>query len=391
MSAKRVAILGSTGSVGTQALDVVSRHPDQLEVAALAAGSSTDLLAEQVRRYHPDVVSLATESAAAVLSEALSVDLPRIVWGDDGLRTATSGCEADVVLNAVVGAPGLAATYEAVSNGIDVALANKESLVMAGEIIMATASENGVAILPVDSEPNALHQCLRGAAIDDVRRLVLTASGGPFRGWDSARLAEVTAAQALEHPTWKMGPRITIDSATLMNKGFEVIETHWLFGLPVEKIDVVIHPQSIVHSLIELIDGSMIAHAGPTDMRLPIQDALSYPERWDRAVDALDLPASAPWTFEAADPRSYPALGLAREALRTGGTAPAMLNAADEIAVAAFLKGALPFDQILPTVRDTLAVVEATPADSLDAILDADRVARAAAADILQAAQQTER
>ena len=364
MTRKRVSILGSTGSVGTQALEVVDRHPEQLEVAALAAGTNTDLLVEQVRRYRPAVVSLATESAAAVVADMLAADRsgdvtpdsgePRIVWGNQGLLEATSGSRADVVLNAIVGAPGLSATHDAVTNGIDVALANKESLVMAGEIIMSTARDMGVAILPVDSEPNALHQCLRGAAIEDVRRLVLTASGGPFRGWAPERLADVTAAQALAHPTWKMGPRITIDSATLMNKGFEVIETHWLFGLPVGKIDVVIHPQSIVHSLVELVDGSMIAHAGPTDMRLPIQDALSYPERWERAVEALDLPGSAPWTFEPADPARYPALGLARDALSAGGTAPAMLNAADEVAVAAFLQGKLPFDRILPTVSATL-------------------------------------
>jgi 1-deoxy-D-xylulose-5-phosphate reductoisomerase len=250
---------------------------------------------------------------------------------------------------------------------------------MAGELVMAAAAASGSAILPVDSEPNALHQCLRGTRLQDVLRLVLTASGGPFRGWSDAQLAGVTPESALRHPTWKMGPRITIDSATLMNKGFEVIETHWLFGLPPERIDVVVHPQSIVHSLIELIDGSLIAHAGPTDMRLPIQDALSYPERWERAVEPLGLPASAPWGFEAVDDERYPALTLARDALERGGTAPAVLNAADEVAVAAFLAGRLPFTAIVPLVAEVLEARPAVAADSIDAVLAADAAARAEA------------
>ncbi len=373
---KRVAILGSTGSVGTQALEVVKRHPDRLEVVALAAGGNSELLAQQVREHRPPLVSMASDAAAARLRGLLGGEAPRIVCGHDGLNEATSGAGADIVLNAVVGAAGLAATHEAVANGIDVALANKESLVMAGELIMAAARARQVDILPVDSEPNALHQCLRGADIADVRRLVLTASGGPFRGWNTEQLAGVTPARALEHPTWKMGRRITIDSATLMNKGFEVIETHWLFGLPADKIDIVIHPQSIVHSLIELVDGSMIAHAGPADMRLPIQDALSYPERWERAVEPLSLPESGPWTFEPADPERYPALSLARRALEAGGSAPAILNAADEVAVAAFLGGTLPFDRIVPLVSEVLDTCEVTTAGDLDAVLAADRAAR---------------
>jgi 1-deoxy-D-xylulose-5-phosphate reductoisomerase len=376
MSSKRVAILGSTGSVGTQALEVVKRHPDRLDVVALAAGGNRELLAQQVRDHRPELVSMATDEVAAELRALLGDEAPRIVWGHDGLGEATSGVGADIVLNAVVGAAGLAATYDAVANGIDVALANKESLVIAGELIMKAARAKQVEILPVDSEPNALHQCLRGADVADVRRLVLTASGGPFRGCSAEQLAGVTPAQALEHPTWKMGPRITIDSATLMNKGFEVIETYWLFGLPVEKIDVVVHPQSIVHSLIELVDGSMIAHAGPTDMRLPIQDALSYPERWERAVEPLGLPESGPWTFEPADPERYPALSLARRALEAGGTAPATLNAADEVAVAAFLSGALPFDRIVPLVSEVLDASDVTAMDDLDAVFAADRAAR---------------
>jgi 1-deoxy-D-xylulose-5-phosphate reductoisomerase len=244
---------------------------------------------------------------------------------------------------------------------------------------MAAAAASGSALLPVDSEPNALHQCLRGTELEDVRRLILTASGGPFRDWAPERLATVTPERALDHPTWKMGPRISIDSATLMNKGFEVIETHWLFNLPLENIDVVVHPQSIVHSLIELVDGSMIAHAGPTDMRLPIQDALSYPQRWERTVEPLGLPESAPWTFEPADPERYPALALARRALYVGGTAPAILNAADEVAVAAFLDGALPFDRIVAVVSEVLAACEVRPATDLETLFAADAAARAEA------------
>lgn len=379
MPRKRVAVLGSTGSVGVQALDVVARHPDRLEVAALAAGSNDALIADQVRQWKPAVVSMATEAAAQALRDRLGAGGPEVVCGDDGLVRATSGVDADIVLNAVVGAAGLSATHEAVSRGIDVALANKESLVMAGELIMAAARANNAAVLPVDSEPNALHQCLRGADATDVRRLVLTASGGPFRGWSADELAGVTPERALQHPTWKMGPRITIDSATLMNKGFEIIETHWLFGLPADKIDVVVHPQSIVHSLIELVDGSMIAHAGPTDMRLPIQDALSFPARWAAAVEPLDLIASAPWTFEPAEPERYPALGLARRALAAGGTAPAILNAADEVAVAAFLEGRLAFDRIVPVVAAVLDACEVTVADSIETIFAADAAARSEA------------
>jgi len=383
MPVKRVAILGSTGSVGTQALQVVERHADRLAVAALAAGNNDELLAAQVRRFAPALVAIATPEAAARLRERLGDPLPEIVHGPDGLLQAATGAGADVVVNAVVGAAGLTATHEAVRRGISVALANKESLVMAGELIMETARGSGAAILPVDSEPNALHQCLRGVAAGDLRRLVLTASGGPFRGWSAQQLDGVTPASALRHPTWQMGPRISIDSATLMNKGFELIETCWLFGVPIDKIDVVIHPQSIIHSLIELVDGSLIAHAGPTDMRLPIQDALSYPERWEPAVEPLDLIASGPWSFEPADPDRYPSLRLARQAMQAGGTAPAILNAADEVAVAAFLAGALPFRRIIPVVAEALEGAGIGSADTLDDVFEADRAGRRAARAIL--------
>ncbi len=379
MARKRVTVLGSTGSVGMQALDVVAQHPDHLQVVSLAAGSNYELLADQVRKWKPSVVSLATESSANALRNLLDGESPEVVWGDTGLMLATTSADTDVVLNAVVGAAGLAATHTALSHGIDVALANKESLVMAGELIMAAAQINTATVLPVDSEPNALHQCLRGTEAATVRRLVLTASGGPFLGWSGKDLDHVTPEHALDHPTWKMGPRITIDSATLMNKGFEIIETHWLFGVPTENIDVVIHPQSVVHSLIELVDGSMIAYAGPTDMRLPIQDALSYPERWTQAVEPLDLVSSAPWTFEQAEPERYPALALARQALEMGGTAPAVLNAADEVAVAAFLEGRLSFARIIPFVAKVLEGCDISDADNIETILEADATARSEA------------
>ena len=384
MRAKKIAVLGSTGSVGTQALQVVEQHPDRLRVVGLAAGRNVELIGQQARRWNPAVVSVQDEVAAKALGELLGDEVPRIVWGDDGLLEVTSSSGAELVLNAVVGAAGLAATHAAVSDGTDVALANKESLVMAGELIMKIAGGSDAAVLPVDSEPNALHQCLRGVGTDSVRRLVLTASGGPFRGWETERLASVSPDDALNHPTWKMGPRITIDSATLMNKGFEIIESHWLFGIPVEAIDVVIHPQSIVHSLVEFVDGSMIAQAGPTDMRLPIQDALAFPERWEPAAPPLELAGSSPWTFEEASLDAYPALRLARQALESGGTAPAALNAADEVAVAAFLEGALRFDQILPLVEDVMTAVEPGSAETLGAVLEADGRARKIADDRLR-------
>ena len=379
MPKKRIVILGSTGSVGTQALDVADRHADRLEVVGLAAGCNVDALAAQVERWRPEVVSLSSEEDADSLRRRSGSNSTRILWGGEGLRQVALHPDVELVLNAVVGAAGLPATYEAVTAGRTVALANKESLVMAGELIMGAARRSGAAVLPVDSEPNALHQCLRGARMTEVRRLILTASGGPFRGWPAERLARVTPEEALRHPTWQMGRRITIDSATLMNKGFEIIESSWLFDVPPDRIDVVIHPQSIVHSLVEFVDGSLIAQAGPTDMRLPIQDTLAYPGRWTPGVRQLDLAASSPWTFEAADSDTWPALGLARRALEELGTAPATLNAADEVAVQAFLEGRLRFDAILNVVADVLDEVDSEAASSIDDVVAADSAARAAA------------
>jgi 1-deoxy-D-xylulose-5-phosphate reductoisomerase len=379
MNKKRIAILGSTGSVGTQALDVAAGHPDRLHVECLAAGRNVDLLVEQVQRWQPSVVSMGTEQDAAELQRRLEPGATRVVWGADGLREIASHPSVDTVLNAVVGAAGLAVTYEAVTAGKQVALANKESLVMAGELIMAAARRHEADVLPVDSEPNALHQCLRGERISNVRRLILTASGGPFRTWPRERLSEVTPKEALNHPTWLMGQRITIDSATLMNKGFEIIEAYWLFGVPLEAIEVVVHPQSAVHSLVEFSDGSLVAQVGPTDMRIPIQYALSYPERWSSVVEHLDVPTSSPWEFEPSEGERFVALDLARQALRAGGTAPAVLNAADEVAVAAFLQQELRFDQITAVVADVLEEVAVSTADSIESILEADATARRAA------------
>lgn len=367
---KRIAVLGSTGSVGTQALQVVEANRDGLRLVGLAAATRVEELAEQVMHFDARVVSVATEEHARELERHLEGTDARIVWGREGLIQVALQDDVDVVLNAVVGAAGLAATWEAVRAGKDVALANKESLVMAGELIMATARETGALVLPVDSEPNALHQCLRGTDRRQVHRLILTASGGPFLGRSPEELSRVTPDEALDHPTWEMGPRITIDSATLMNKGFELIESRWLFDLPPDRIDVVIHPQSIVHSLVELVDGSLLAQAGPTDMRLPIQDALTYPERWEPSVPRLDLTASSPWTFLPAG--DYPALRLARRALEIGGAAPAVLNAADEVAVEAFLDGSLSFDRITGLVEMVLEEISPEAADSIEAIRRAD-------------------
>jgi 1-deoxy-D-xylulose-5-phosphate reductoisomerase len=379
MTKKRIAILGSTGSVGTQALEVAAGHPDRLHVECLAAGRNVELLAEQVERWHPSIVSLGSEQDAAELRNRLDPGATRVVWGEEGLREIALHDRVDTVLNAVVGAAGLKVTYDAVTAGKQVALANKESLVMAGDLIMRAAHRHGADVLPVDSEPNALHQCLNGERVANVRRLILTASGGPFRTWPRERLTDVTPEDALNHPTWKMGKRITIDSATLMNKGFEIIETYWLFGVPLDAIEVVVHPQSAVHSLVEFSDGSLVAQVGPTDMRVPIQYTLSYPERWSSVVEHLDVPASAPWEFEPADTDRFVALDLARQAIERGGTAPAVLNAADEVAVEAFLRHDLRFDQITRVVSEVLEEIPTTAADSIEAICDADAAARRAA------------
>ena len=346
---KRVAIVGSTGSIGQSALAVVAAHPDRLQVVALAAGENAARLAEQVESTGVRTIAMSTPTAVEDVTSELRrrrIGETTIGGGGEGLIAIATHPEADVVLFASAGTAALDAVLAAIDAGKTIAIANKEILVMAGALVMAAARAKGVAVLPVDSEHNAIHQCLHGRRQEEVRRLILTASGGPFRGYAMRDLESVTPDDALKHPTWRMGPKITIDSATLMNKGLEVIEARWLFDVGPGQIDVVVHPQSVVHSLVELVDGSMIAQLGVTDMRLPIQYAFSYPERWDAAVPPLDLAAAGRLDFEPPDTARFPCLALAFRALGGDPGLPIVLNAANEVSVAAFLEGRLPFPAI---------------------------------------------
>jgi len=352
---KSIAILGSTGSIGQSALAVVDAHPDRLRVVALAAGGNAARLASQIRQYRPERVAMATAGALAEARASLAADgveaPAEFIGGAEGLIAVATHPDADVVLFASSGTAALDAVLAAIAAGKTIALANKEILVMAGSLVMAAARTRGVAVLPVDSEHNAIHQCLHGRDMSDVRRLILTASGGPFRSLPADALARVSAADALRHPTWRMGPKITVDSATLMNKGLEVIEARWLFGVKSDRIDVLVHPQSIVHSMVELIDGSVIAQLGVTDMRLPIQYAFSYPERWAAPLPALDLAHAGRLEFERPDTARFPCLDLASRALDGSDGLPIVLNAANEVAVAAFLHDRLPFTGIPAVIR----------------------------------------
>ncbi len=344
---KRIAILGSTGSIGQSALAVVDHHADRLSVVGLAANENAERLAEQVARYRPRVVAMGSAAAVDRLrSRGLLPGVTIAGTGREGLVAIASHPDVDLVLCASSGTDGLEAVLAAIEHAKTVALANKEVLVMAGAIVTEAARRGHALILPVDSEHNAIHQCLHGRAPAETKRVVLTASGGPFRGRSASELETVTAADALQHPTWRMGRKITIDSATLMNKGLEVIEARWLFGLKPEQIDVVIHPQSVVHSMVELVDGSIIAQLGVTDMRLPIQYAFSYPDRWPAPLPSLDLPRAGRLEFEAPDTGVFPCLGLAYRALESERSLPVVLNAANEIAVARFLEGRLAFKAI---------------------------------------------
>ncbi|MCL4845035.1 MAG: 1-deoxy-D-xylulose-5-phosphate reductoisomerase [Acidobacteria bacterium] len=355
---KRIAILGSTGSIGQSALSVVEAHPERLEVTALAAGRNTATFVEQVERFRPRSVSLSSEQALVDVKRALTAATCNRIGvlghGSDGLCAVVTQPDVDLVLCASSGTAALEAVLAAIEAGKTIALANKEVLVMAGGLVTAAARRRGVTILPVDSEHNAIHQCLHGRRADELRRLVLTASGGPFRTATAEALAAVTPDAALSHPTWKMGRKITIDSATLMNKGLEVIEAHWLFDVPASRIDVVVHPQSVVHSLVELVDGSVIAQLGVTDMRLPLQYAFSYPDRWEAALPSLDLVRAGRLEFFEPDLARFPCLGLAFRALAAGGAYPIVLNAANEVAVAAFLAGRLPFQGIPALIERAL-------------------------------------
>ncbi len=377
---KRIAILGSTGSIGRQCLKVVESLPERFSVVALAAGENLAALAEQAVRHRPELVSVASCQRAEELRERLRASpgepLPEIVWGAEGIERVATHPRADLVVSAAVGVVGLPATYRAVEQGKAIALANKEVLVAAGEVVMTAARERGVEILPVDSEHNAIHQCLRAGGRCELKRLVLTASGGPFRKTPLKQLHQVTPEQALAHPNWRMGKRITVDSATLMNKGFEVIEAHWLFGVPLEQIDVVVHPQSTVHSMVEFVDGSILAQFGPTDMRLPIQYALTYPERVASNGVALDWTTLRRLEFNKVSTRRFPCLRLAREALRRGGPLPCALNAADETAVAAFLERRLSFSRIAAVIEEVLERMPGMEIRRIEDVLAADAEAR---------------
>jgi 1-deoxy-D-xylulose-5-phosphate reductoisomerase len=368
---KRIAILGSTGSVGVQALDVVARHPDRFEVVGLAANRNASRLAAQVRAFRPRFVALADEAATRELRELLPPGGPEVLEPETGAAALASLPEVDFVLAAIAGGVGLRSTAAAVEAGKTVGLANKESLVLAGELIMRRAAEKGVAILPVDSEHSAIFQSLTGHNRGDVRRLLLTASGGPLRTVPAAELAAVTPAQALKHPNWSMGDKITIDSATLMNKGLEVIEARWLFDIEPRRIDIVVHPESIVHSMVEYIDGSVVAQLGVSDMRGPISYAMAWPERLRLDLPPLDLSHLGRLTFEPPDPGRFPAYTLAYRALEMGGTAPAVLSGADEAVVEAFLAGRCPFPRIAAVCEEVLEAHVSEPLRSVEQALAA--------------------
>jgi 1-deoxy-D-xylulose-5-phosphate reductoisomerase len=378
---KRLLILGSTGSIGTQALDVVARAGDAFEVVGLSAGTAHAPLVEQARAHGVRRIALSDADAAARAAEAWTDG--EVLAGPEGLVELVAASDADLVLNAIVGSAGLGPTIVALTEGIDLALANKESLVVGGELVTALAEATGAQVIPVDSEHTALHHLLTGEPPGTLERLVITASGGPFRGRGADDLAAVTVQDALRHPTWAMGGKITIDSATLMNKGLELMEAHQLFGTPYDRIDVVVHPQSIVHGLVQLCDGSTLAHMGYPDMRVAIGYALHHPERADLPLRPLDLVELGSLTFEAPDEAAFPCLRLAREAAVAGGTAPCVLNAANEVAVHAFLSGALPFTGIAAVIDGTLERVGAGAVHGFDALYRADAAARAVAGELV--------
>jgi len=378
-----VAILGSTGSIGCNSLRVIeSLTTKHMRVVALAAGTNVERLADQIAKYLPEVVSVDTEAAAHDLRAMLfarDVDLPRIITGEAGLIEVATHPQADCVISATVGAVGFLPTLKALEIGKRVALANKETLVMAGELMTEAAKQSGAQLLPVDSEHNALHQCLRGERHEEVRRIILTASGGPFRTKNKAEMQLATVAEAMQHPTWNMGAKITIDSATLMNKGLEVIEARWLFGFGPDQIDILVHPESVVHSMIEMVDGSVIAQMGVTDMRHAIQYALTYPERHVCQLPPLDLTTVSGLHFETPDLDRFPCIKLAYRALREGGTLPAAMNAANEEAVSAFLGERIGLTEIPQVIETVMNDHSNQPAKDIQTILEADHQARLAA------------
>ena len=373
---KRIAILGSTGSIGTQALDICRRHPDMFRVAALTARSSREKLLEQVREFRPEMAGLAEDDIP--LNE-----IPEDLWfcrwmsGAEALKAAAAEVPADQVLVSIVGIAGLKSVMDALEAGRQVLLANKEALVTGGHLVMDLAKKKGKPILPVDSEHSAIFQCLQAAGGNPAEKILLTASGGPFRTWDRERIERATPREALKHPNWSMGAKITVDSASMFNKGLEIIEARWLFDMPEDRIQVVIHPESIIHSAIVFRDGAVLAQLGLPDMRVPIGYAMTYPERVETGVQPPDLAAMGRLTFEEPDTEKFPATRLAREALRAGGAACTVLNGANEAAVAAFLREEIPFGEIARRVENALGQLAGLPADSLEDILEADRRARA--------------
>ena len=382
MHKRQIALLGSTGSIGTQALDVVRDNTDRFEIYALVARQNVDLLAQQAREFRPEVVVIADEQYYAPLKEALA-DLPMKVWaGADAIADVVQMAPVDVVLTAMVGYAGLRPTLAALEAGKAVALANKETLVVAGELVTATARRTGAPILPVDSEHSAIFQCLVGQDASAVEKVILTASGGPFRTTPREALADVTPAEALRHPNWSMGAKVTIDSASMMNKGFEMIEARWLFGLPPERIEVVVHPQSIVHSMVQFADGAVMAQLGTPDMHLPIAYALAYPRRLRSAAPRLDFAQLSTLTFEAPDRVRFRNLDYAYEAARRGGNMPCILNAADEVAVAAFLSGKIGFLAMSDLIAETMARTTFIATPTYDDYVQTDAEARRIATEI---------
>ncbi len=386
---QKLAVLGSTGSIGVNTLDVVRQWPERFAVESMAAGRNAALLARQIQEFRPRLVAVADDSTRSQLAKQLAsmgiapADWPQIETGRAGCVLVATAPEAATLVSAIVGIAGLEATFAAIQAGKRIGLANKEVLVAGGEIVMKEIAARGVEMLPIDSEHNGAHQCLRAGRRGEVVKLILTASGGPFRNTPKAELAHVTPEQALNHPTWKMGPRITIDSSTLMNKGFEVIEACWLFDFRADEVDVVVHPQSKVHAMVEYNDGSVIAQVCATDMRMPIQYALTYPERASAPVPKIDWRETHRWDFCAPDYDKFPLLGLAYQTIRAGGSAGCTLNAADEIAVDAFLNGKIPYTGIAETVAETLQRVGVQHPTTVDQLMEIDESSRRVAAELI--------
>lgn len=381
---KRLAILGSTGSIGVSTLEIVAEHPSRFQVVALTAGRNLALLEEQIARFRPRVVAVPDQENAQRLQARIGASGPRVLYGTEGLITCAADTPVDMVVSAIVGAAGLEPTLAAIEAGKDVALANKETLVIAGELVMAAVAKSGSRLFPVDSEHSAIFQSLEGHRKKDVRRLILTASGGPFRNWSLDDLQEVTPKDALAHPNWTMGRKITIDSATMMNKGLEVIEAHWLFNIPVDKIAVHIHPESIVHSMVEYVDGALIAQLGIPNMKTPIAYALTYPERLTLDLPALDLCRLGQLHFAVPDRKCFPCLGLAYDAILSGGTTPAVLNAANELAVEAFLQKRVRFLDIPRVISAVVGKHTNSAASSLEKILSVDAWSRKTTQDVIR-------